>query len=305
MTSVRYIAEHAIDKKKWDRCIEDATNSLIYAYSWYLDEQDIHWDALILNDYEAVMPLTWNKKYGIYYLFQPWFSASLGIFSRKKTTPELVVSFLKAIPAKFKYIDICLNHENHYSCNEFPSKNRITYTLSLKPDYELLKQGYRTQLQRNIQKAIKADLIVKEGIELSEIFPLAKEIFQRTSPISDKEFQCFIPLFEAVRKHQKLETWGIYNIRNELLASAVFFHAHNRWYYLLVGNHPNGKTLGASHYLLDRFIQRHAGSQDVLDFEGSDLRNIAYFYSSFGAKEEIYPALHQNRLPLWIRWLKR
>ena len=44
-------------------------NGLIYAYSFYLDTMAKHWDAFILNDYEAVMPLTWNKKYGITYYY--------------------------------------------------------------------------------------------------------------------------------------------------------------------------------------------------------------------------------------------
>jgi hypothetical protein len=72
-----------------------------------------------------------------------------------------------------------------------------------------------------------------------------------------------------------------------------------------VGNHPNGRTLGASHALIDAFIQDHAQQDMVLDFEGSDIRNLAFFYSSFGAVAELYPAFRLNRLPFWLRWLKR
>ena len=63
---------------------------------------------LCLNDYEAVMPLTWNKKYGFYYLYQPAFTASLGVFG-KNIDEQLVEEFLEAIPAKFKLIEISLN----------------------------------------------------------------------------------------------------------------------------------------------------------------------------------------------------
>ena len=78
---IRYVTYQQIDKAKWDACIASVDNGSIYAYSFYLDTMAKHWDALILNDYEAVMPLTWNKKYGIAYLYQPFFTASLGIFS--------------------------------------------------------------------------------------------------------------------------------------------------------------------------------------------------------------------------------
>jgi hypothetical protein len=114
----------------------------------------------------------------------------------------------------------------------------------------------------------------------------------------------FKKLFSIAKQKQLAETLGIYNNNNQLLASAVFLHSHNRWYYILVGNHPNGKTLGASHYLIDRFIAEHAGTNTVLDFEGSDIRNIAFFYSSYGATEERYPALRMNRLPKLLKWLK-
>lgn len=90
-----------------------------------------------------------------------------------------------------------------------------------------------------------------------------------------------------------------------MIASCVFFFSNNRAYYILVGNHPNGKTIGASHALIDAFIADHAGQNLLLDFEGSDIRNLAFFYSSFGAVQEIYPALKINRLPFYLRWLKK
>jgi len=72
---IKHLQQKEIDKIKWDACISNAANGLIYGYSFYLDTMARHWDALVLNDYEAVMPLTWNKKYGFYYLYQPAFTA--------------------------------------------------------------------------------------------------------------------------------------------------------------------------------------------------------------------------------------
>ena len=73
---IQYLSHDEIDKPKWDRCIDEAPNGLIYSYSFYLDHMAKHWDGLVLskgphsdNDYEAVMPLTWNKKYGLHYLY--------------------------------------------------------------------------------------------------------------------------------------------------------------------------------------------------------------------------------------------
>ncbi len=304
MNTIRYIPHNQIDHQKWDHCIDNASNGLIYGYSWYLDACDVKWDGLILNNYEAVMPLTWKKKFGIYYLFQPWFCANLGIFSLTSLKEDDVKAFLGAIPNKFKYIDISLNYGDA-GCKKPSVTERVSYLLSLQPTYEELKQAYRTQLKRNLTKAQAVGLLIKWDIDVDTIFPLAKEIMQRVSPISDTEVERMSPLTKAVNKHKQSVTIGVYSPNNELLASAVFYQSHNRWYYLIVGNHPNGKTLGASHYLIDNFIQRYANTNSVLDFEGSDIRNIAYFYSSFGAVPVIYQAIKINRLPKIIRWLKK
>lgn len=304
MQTIRYIQQINIDKQQWDQCINQSANGLIYAYSWYLDAMSDHWDALVLNDYEAVMPITWNKKYGVYYLFQPFFCASLGVFSKTKLNPEMVAAFLQKIPTKFKYFDIYLNQQNLYSIQGFPFTERVNYVLDLQQDYNTISSAYRSNLKRNIKKAETSGLIVKNDIHVDEILLLAKDTMQRVSSINEEEISRFKLVIEAAKKHTRTSTIGIYSAKQELLASALFLYSHHRWYYILVGNHPNGKTLGASHYLIDRFISQHAGLPDLLDFEGSDIRNLAFFYSSYGATEERYPALRLNRLPKILSWMK-
>lgn len=89
------------------------------------------------------------------------------------------------------------------------------------------------------------------------------------------------------------------------MASCVIVHSHNRIYYVLVGNHPDGKTIGASHALINAIIKDHAGKNLVLDFEGSDIPGLAFFYKSFGSVEEKYSAIRLNRLPFYLKWAKR
>nr|WP_294903748.1 GNAT family N-acetyltransferase [uncultured Lacibacter sp.] len=304
MQQINYITNSEIDKKKWDSCIDGAANGFIYGYSWYLDAMAEHWDALVLNDYEAVMPLTYNKKYGIQYLHQPYFCACLGVFALQQPTSSLVQAFLNAIPKRFRYIDIYLNKHNLFALTNYPFTQRINYTLSLQESYNTLSEKYRTNLKRNIKKAEQSRLIVKQDLPAEEVLALAKETMQRVSAISDEQLSRFLKVYTIAKEKQCAETLGIYGNRGELLASAVFLFSHKRWYYILVGNHPNGKTLGASHYLIDRFIALHAGTNALLDFEGSDVRNLAFFYSSYGATEEYYPALRMNRLPKLLKWLK-
>ena len=80
IANIQHLIHSEIDKIKWDACIDKARNGLIYGYSIYLDHMAKHWNGLVLNDYETVMPLIWNKKYGITYCYQPPFTQQFGLF---------------------------------------------------------------------------------------------------------------------------------------------------------------------------------------------------------------------------------
>lgn len=300
-----YYLQHAeINKTKWDECISVADNGLIYAFSFYLDAMAKNWDALMFGDYEAVMPLTWNKKYGIAYLYQPAFTASLGIFG-KNLTENLISSFIESIPKKFKLIQIALNHGNVLSTPMGFSMIRNNYTLSLNKDYQSLYSSYKENIRRNIKKAQQIVCTVKKDIPVTDVIALSKPAMQQLSNVKEHDYKNFESLYQLLRQQNKAITYGVYAPNNKLVASCVYFFSHKRAYYILVGNHPNGKTLGASHYLIDRFIFDHANQDLWLDFEGSDIRNLAFFYSSFGADVEIYTFLKINRLPFWMKWVKK
>jgi hypothetical protein len=301
--NIQYLPQEKIDKKKWDACIDKAPNGLIYAYSFYLDHMARHWDALILNDYEAVMPLAWNKKYGIHYLYQPFLTAQLGVFGNA-VDAGLVESFLKLVPSKFRYWDIYLNQGNHFSLTAFDLYQRSNYVLHLRKPYDELYSVYRENIQRNVRKALQAGCIVEKDFDVQKVIDLAWQQMRQHSKESGEQVEHFRKLYHYLHDKQMAITYAI-SLNNELLASCVFFFSHNRAYYILVGNHPNGKTIGASHALIDAFIKDHAGKNMLLDFEGSDIRNLAFFYSSFGAVEEKYAGVKLNRLPFYLKWLKK
>jgi hypothetical protein len=301
---IQYLAHKEIDKAKWDACISNAPNGLIYAYSFYLDCMSKHWDALVLNDYETVMPLTWNWKYGFYYLYQPAFAASLGIFG-SQVNESLVRIFLDAIPLKFRLIEVSLNHQNNFPSVINGYYARRNYILDLNKPYEEIVKTYRENHKRNITKAIQLGGKLIREINVDEIIKLNEEQLKHTGGTKTQDYNNFKNLYIFLKSKDSAKTYAIMGSANNILASAVFFFSHRRAYYIMVGNHPDGKTIGASHALIDAFIKDHAGQNLLLDFEGSDIRNLAFFYSGFGAKEEVYPAIKINRLPWYIRALKK
>ncbi len=301
--NIQYLSHNEIDKTKWDKCIDESDNGLIYGYSFYLDHMARHWDGLVLNDYEAIMSLTWNRKFGIYYLYQPPFTACLGVFG-KNLKQGIIKEFIQAIPQKFKLIEISLNYGNVFTSQPDFLVSRTNYILSLNKNYNELYQGYRENHQRNIQKSLQAGCTVKKNIEVEEIIQLNKEQAKKIALLAGTDYDRLKKLFEFLSHQDKVLSYGITSKQNKLLASCVFFFSHKRAYYILVGNHPDSRNTGASHALIDAFIKDHAGKDLILDFEGSDIPNLALFYNGFGAREEIYPAMRWNRLPWYLKWMK-
>jgi len=138
--NIQYLTNKEIDKTLWNACIDKASNGLIYAYSFYLDAMVDNWDALILGNYEAVMPLPWRKKWGFYYLYQPAFVAQLGLFGNNLSS-ELLTAFLNAIPKKFGYWDFTLNHRNVFAVTGFSLHQRSNFVLDLNKSYEVIFEG--------------------------------------------------------------------------------------------------------------------------------------------------------------------
>lgn len=264
----------------------------------------IQWDALVAGDYEYVMPLTYNKKYGIHYLFQPAFTACLGVFGNS-IDAGILESFLRSIPAKFRYWDIYLNPGNLLPVNGFSLYERMNYVLPLNGSYETIFNGFRDNIKRNIKRAEQSGTEVSRDIDIEEVILLSREQSASFSPYTEADYEHFAALYHELKKDKRAITYGIRSSGNKLLASAAFLFSNNRAYYILVGNHPDGKTIGASHALINAFIKDHAEKDLLLDFEGSDVPSLAFFYSSFGAREEKYPGLKVNRLPWWVKWMKR
>ena len=297
---ILYLKRSEINDDLWNHRIAQSANGLIYGYAFYLDAMADNWDALIYKNYDAVMPLPWRKKWGIHYLYQPFLMAQLGMFGNHITV-DLFDSFLNAIPKKFQYWDVALNHQNLFPASSYPVYARNNFVLHLQPVYSDLYKNYRDNIKRNIKKSGQFHCRVAKDIDIEKIIGLTK---LQAAETPQKEFDNFKKLYAYLKEKSEAKTYGILSEKDELLASCVLFFSHKRAYYILVGNHPNGRTLGASHALIDAIIKDHSGLDLWLDFEGSDIRNLAFFYSSFGAIEEPYAAIQLNRLPWWAKWLK-
>ena len=268
---------------KYDACIENAIQSRIYAFSWYLDIVADNWDVLVLNDYEAVMPIPWKQKYFIKYVTQPFFCQQLGVFSVQKISKELVLNFTQKIPNNFFRISLSLNSDNILFLEKTRRKN---YILRLFNEY--------TEIQKGFSKGRKHAVKVGEKAKLK----LYNVTIEKLLEIQNKNYTYQIPemilrnLTKAFLQNEKGEVLGVFK-GEKLLGGGFFIGSKNRFIYLYSAFNEEGRKLQAASFLISSIIKQHQNSNLILDFEGGNLPNIGKFYRSFGAEEEIYSTFNK------------
>ncbi len=303
---IKYFSNSEIDTAKWDACIRQSFNGNIYAYSWYLDIVCEGWNALVEDDYKSVMPLTGRKKYGINYLFQPPFSQQLGVFSVNKFSKEKVEEFLSAIPIRYKLIEINLNKYNQLEEGKFKVQNNLTHELDLINSYVNLRTRYSVNTLRNITKANNKGLTVNYKTDPSEIIKLfRKNKGKDISQLKSKEYRIVKNLIEYCIVKGYGASWGVYTAKKELCAGAFFVQSNNKVVFLFSATNSAAKKQGAMPFLIDHFIQENSHRNLTFDFEGSNDKNLARFYKSFGSKECIYLQIKRNTLPFPLKLLKK
>lgn len=302
---IRFTEHTAIDKKKWDDCIHASSNGTVFVSSFYLDAVCENWSALILDDYEAVFPLAGASKYRISYLYQPFFTRYFGLYSKKKTSQKLLDDFLSAIPYNYKYMEFCLQEEQIPGKEEFVTTERNYQLLPLNASYEVLQKNYSDNAKRSIKKALKAGAKVEEGIKGKEIVELFKRTKgQELEVFKEEDYKKLQRLMEACEKRKQAETIAVYDGDGHLCAAGFFMRYGSRYVFLKSGVTDQGKSHGFMHLLFDTFIQKHAGTDAMLDFGGSSVESVARFYKNFGAKDCVYLQVKKNRLPKLVNWIK-
>ncbi|HYW96046.1 MAG TPA: hypothetical protein VE870_10695, partial [Bacteroidales bacterium] len=251
-------------------------------------------------DYRAVMPLTIKKKAGIPYLFQPFYSQQLGIFSLTWVNTGKIAEFLDAIPSFVRYARINLNYTNDLHRDKYKVWLNSNYELRLGRNYQDIRDGFTDNTRRNIQKSLPF-VELTEKITVPDLVRLRRENAPvRRSRDHYEWMSCFV---DKVLEMGHGRLVGAI-VEDRLVAAAFFAIFGGRVYYLIPVSGDQGKTSRAMFGIVDHIIGTYAGTGLVLDFEGSNIPGIARFFTGFGARETKYNTVSFNRLPLLLRFLK-
>jgi hypothetical protein len=300
---IRYVPHNEIDFSKWDACISQADNGLLYATTAYLNIVCDNWDGIVIDNYKAVMPLPWRKKYGITYLYQPAFFPCGGIFSKGKIKEKYLIESRHIVQQHFKYAKLDVNAKavaNNIVGVKFTE--RRNFYLPLNESYEMIAIAFTDRLKRNLKTATKQELTYTNSTNFKDAVRIFKALYaERIKSLTEKDFKTLARLAAEL---PETICRTVTDNTGEVLAIAIFLFDGKRLYNIAPSVTEKGKPLRANYFLYQELIREFSGKNIILDFEGSDIKGIADFYESFGAKEETYFTASYNNLPKIVKWIK-
>lgn len=305
-----YLKHNKIDKTKWDCCIKESKQAVIYGESAYLDYMAGEWDALILGDYEAVMPLCFKKKWGIRYLYQPAFTQQGGIFSALQIDSNLIESFLQVCKEYFLFAEINMNFGNdtiiEISDNQFISRPCNNYLLDIRDSYKNISSNYQPYFAERIRRAEKHKLTYREQHSIGEATQLFRSLYEnRMKSVFKSDWINFNKLCLHYDKQDSVIVRSVTSYSSgDILAMILLFKDNQRIYNIMSSVTENGKKLLANYFLYDQVIMEFSQQGLILDFEGSDLPGVSYFYEKIATTNQPYYFVKYNNLPFPLNLFK-
>lgn len=280
---IRKVKYKDIDFAKYSACIENSAQRNFYAQKEILDQLSGNWEILVLNDYEAVMPVHLKNKFGINFVHMPLFCQQLGIFSEKDEAErnEIFLSFLRKKYRVYTY--------NFNSGNSFTNvyERRKNYIIT-KNTYGLQRKKYFKGRKSTVKSAQNQSF---KCVEFSpEIISFISKNQKGLEKRSDLRFYRDYLFFLDQRGYLKIfaaEKPGT------ISSVALIVHTKDEISLLALVNNNQRKDANGASFLIDRILQENI-EQKNFNFMGSSIRGIEIFFKSFGAENHDFVTVQNS-----------
>lgn len=274
-----------IDKRNYSNCLHNSLNYRVYAELWYLDiVSPDGYDILVLNNFEAVMPIAYHKKLGMKFVIQPTFCQQLGIFYKENISAEnfsLFLSFLN----RYRVRSYCFNEEN---TSYFPTDciKRDNQILNLESNYLTISNNYNKNKKRVLKNDFSPSIEIEEGYIDSVI---KGTLFTHLHNfLSESQIDILNSLLLELNHRNLLKQYTVYREQHIPTVYLWLIFSKGRIINLLSVRNKEIEIKNSYAYLIDLIIQKYSNQKLIFDFEGSMIQGIANFNKSLGAKTKHY-----------------
>lgn len=275
---IKRISRKKLDVEKYTNCLANAMNYRVYAEYWYLDTLvNEKWDCYVWNDYEAVMPIPFAKKFGVKYIIQPIYCQQLGVFHALDFSEKIFHQFEK----KLHHNLVRSYHFNEENTKMFSPKGRVKVNqlLEIKDDFE---KDFDKKTKKNIKSFTNKRLAIKKEDDFNNLIQ-----FKKKNSIHEFNETILLKLFTILQQKGLVETYIALEDK-ELLGFCSFIKSKDRVVYINSVINDAGKKKSVTTGLLHHQIKEVAQQKLFLDFEGSSISTIHHFFKGFGAEDKLY-----------------
>lgn len=273
---------------------------------WWLDATcgGSGWDvSLWLKNDRIVgaLPFRRNKKWGMNQLnmppltpfIEPWmYVSSEKPSERFSQEREILCKLVSEIPQSSKSL-----HRIHPSISNVLPFYWAGYSLSIAYTYQILDlhdleavwNGFRSSARREIRKAEdRFRLTVRECDSFTEFYKTYSKTFERQNLQPKIEFSLFNRVYQACVRENSCTLLKAMDSDNQIHAVVFLLHDSQSTYYLAGGGDPKLRNSGAASLVIWHSIKIASNKSMVFDFEGSMIKPIEKYFSSFGAVQKQY-----------------
>lgn len=288
MYKLQKIKRKNLDIEKYSKALDNSLNYRIYAEYWYLDIlTNEKWECWIYGDYEVIMPVPLQYKFGLKFVIQPTYCQQLGVFYNEEISDELFKEFERKLH-KYRVRSYSFNEENTERYNPKGEK-RVNYILDLSLSYSSLFMNYRKDKKRNLRKTTEKEISINETIETESYFQILKKYYPGIQQFNKNL------LNELLSRKQLIQYTA--TLDNTINNHRMFMLTKNRLY-VIASVRNKESPIDISSNIIDLVIQKYSSEKLILDFEGSMISGVANFNKGFGALEKKYTRFSNFNLTL-------
>lgn len=295
---IRFISRKKIDSKLWDNCVNKSPGGSIFAFSWYLDYVCDNWNAIVAGNYDYIMPVVEQNKWGFVYSSMPVLAKYLGIIGPMPVTDDIAKTFISFFLQKYKLARHVFNKTTPlFPSNELSSVSILRTTeIDLICQYDRIYKQYSVNLQQNLENCDLKNYNLVSGVQLIDLLQLHNQ--------SNLNFglAANFDILKRIRKmglhalrEKSAEIVGAYDSQNKLWASVLFISSHNKVFPVFFAQKRNAEKNYVLDQLIDYFIRKHVEKNLTLSLFND--ANKYYSPVEFGGTQTQYTCLEINNFP--------
>ena len=284
---IRFVCHQDIVPNLWDRAVLTAACPTVLATFDLLNALtgDAQWDALVEDDYQAVLPLPHRTKAGISYIYTPFFLPRMGIFAPQPVDAQKTLAFFNAIPERYRQVDLLLNPSNDADLLPYEKVDLLSHITYLNRPYEEITNGFSTNTRRNIKNAEKHFLTIEKNEKFLEpIISLFKDNRGKSRSVhyKNQDYQHLADAAKLLIKEDRLDVMVVFNPEQRLMAGALMVRDVDRIWFWFSGRDEAVAETKPMFFLINEYLKNICDSGALFDFNGSTNENVARLYKGFG-----------------------